>query len=109
MFMLSPWLRATDAIWSIETARVHHAARRAVAWPLAARAQQAALPVIGFLSGGSGNSEYFAAIVAPFRQGLNEIGYIETGMLLLSQAAHFPRLRSVIDRIIERNQQHAGS
>jgi hypothetical protein len=49
----------------------------AAAWPIAARGQQPAMPVIGFLSSGSGNAEYFAAIVAPFRQGLNEIGYVE--------------------------------
>jgi putative tryptophan/tyrosine transport system substrate-binding protein len=47
----------------------------AAAWPLAARGQQAAVPVIGFFNNGS--AETFAREVTSFRKGLNEIGYVE--------------------------------
>ena len=47
----------------------------AASWPLAARAQQPALPVIGLLGGGA--PESFASALGGFNQGLQEIGIVE--------------------------------
>jgi putative tryptophan/tyrosine transport system substrate-binding protein len=47
----------------------------AVAWPAVARGQQAVVPVIGFLNGQSPTG--FAHLVAAFRSGLAEIGFVE--------------------------------
>jgi putative tryptophan/tyrosine transport system substrate-binding protein len=47
----------------------------AAGWPLAARAQQAEMPVVGFLNGGSPDG--YAPMVAAFHQGLMDTGYVE--------------------------------
>jgi putative ABC transport system substrate-binding protein len=47
----------------------------AAAWPLAARAQQSPLPVVGFIRDGSADAN--ARYVAAFRKGLNETDYVE--------------------------------
>src|SRR5882757_672987 len=47
----------------------------ATAWPLATRAQQPTLPVIGYL--GSASPDVWAGRVRAFRQGLSEAGFVE--------------------------------
>ena len=47
----------------------------AIAWPLAARAQQPAMPVIGFLNGRS--AQEYARQLAAFHRGIGELGFVE--------------------------------
>jgi putative ABC transport system substrate-binding protein len=54
----------------------------AAAWPLTVGAQQAAVPVIGFL--GSGSPGPFAHMAAAFREGLKEIGFVESQNVTLA-------------------------
>jgi putative ABC transport system substrate-binding protein len=47
----------------------------AAAWPVLARAEQSAMPVVGFLS--SGSPAAFSTLLGAFQKGLNEAGYVE--------------------------------
>jgi putative ABC transport system substrate-binding protein len=75
----------------------------AVAWPLAARAQQAAMPVVGFV-----RSESLADatnLVTAFRQGLKEAGFVEGQNVTVeyrSGEGQRERLQSVVAELIRR-------
>jgi ABC-type uncharacterized transport system substrate-binding protein len=73
----------------------------AAAWPLAARAQQAAMPVIGFLSPVSQNEE----LLRGFRQGLKEAGFVEgenVSILYRSAENQMDRLPALADDLARR-------
>src|SRR4051794_937772 len=53
----------------------------AAAWPLATRAQQAAMPVVGFL--GSDSPELYADRLRAFRQGLKEAGFVDSQNVII--------------------------
>jgi putative ABC transport system substrate-binding protein len=74
-----------------------------VAWSLAARAQQPAMPVVGFLR--SVSLADAADLVAAFRQGLRETGYIEgqnVAIELRSAEGHLDRLSALVGDLIRR-------
>jgi putative ABC transport system substrate-binding protein len=57
----------------------------AATWPLAARAQQSAMPVIGLLS--SASAESYVDVLKAFQQGLQESGYVDGHNLAIHEQA----------------------
>jgi putative ABC transport system substrate-binding protein len=73
----------------------------AVSWPLAARAQQLALPTVGFLS--SRSPEESAIHSAAFRQGLNEHGFLDGGNVAIAYRwaeGHYERLPTLARELV---------
>jgi putative ABC transport system substrate-binding protein len=73
------------------------------AWPMAARAQQAAMPVIGFLD--SRSAEAISDRLRGFRQGLKETGYVEgENVTILHRFAEnkMDRLRDLAAELVRR-------
>jgi putative ABC transport system substrate-binding protein len=75
----------------------------AAAWPLAAGAQQPAMPVIGFVHVGSADA--IARFVAAFREGLNEAGYVEGQNVTVEYhglEGQYDRLPAVMSDLVHR-------
>jgi nitrate reductase NapE component len=73
------------------------------AWPVLARAQQSAMPVIGFLS--SAQPQVFAHLIDAFRQGLNETGYVEVQNVAFEHRAagdDYDRYRTMANDLVDR-------
>jgi putative ABC transport system substrate-binding protein len=76
----------------------------AVGWPLVARAQQLAMPLIGYL--GSGTSQSDAFRVAAVRQGLAEAGYVEGRNVAFEYRwaeEHYERLPALAAELVRRD------
>jgi putative ABC transport system substrate-binding protein len=75
----------------------------AAAWPIAARAQQAAIPIVGLLSSLRSNDR--PLIVAAFHQGLQDIGYSAGGNVAIEYrwaAGRFDQLPALADDLVRR-------
>jgi ABC-type uncharacterized transport system substrate-binding protein len=75
----------------------------AVAWPLAAHAQQPTMPVVGFVSGRS--DEDSVRLAAAFRKGLNETGFIEGQTVMVEYHwldGQYDRLSSLMADLVRR-------
>ena len=73
----------------------------AAAWPVAARGQQRAMPVIGFLSSRSPGES--AGVIAAFRQGLREVGFVEGENLAIAfrwAEGHYDRLPALAAELV---------
>src|SRR5262245_38936736 len=75
----------------------------AATWPLVARAQQPAMPVIGFLNSASSNA--LSSILSAFHKGLNEGGYFEGRNVTIEYryaAGRYERLPELAEELVAR-------
>ena len=74
----------------------------AAAWPLAARAQQTPMPIVGFLGPGSPESDAYR--VTPFKQGLKEAGFVDGQNILIEYRwaqGHYDQLQKLATELVQ--------
>jgi putative ABC transport system substrate-binding protein len=77
----------------------------AAAWPLAARAQQPAMPVVAFVNGATANTVTSSRNAAAFSKGLSETGYVEgqnVRMEFYWLEGHYDRLPALLTNLVRR-------
>ena len=75
----------------------------AAGWPLAADAQQPAIPVVGFINAGTADAS--TGRIAAFRKGLSEAGYTEGQNVIVEYhwlEGHYDRLPAVVTDLVQR-------
>jgi putative ABC transport system substrate-binding protein len=75
----------------------------AAGWPLAARAQQATMPVVAFIN--SGTADVQATRLAAFRKGMSEAGYVESRNVTVEyhwMNGHYEGLPALLDDLVRR-------
>ena len=75
----------------------------AVAWPLTARAQQPALPVVAFINSGTADAQ--TTRLAAFRKGMSEAGYVESQNVTVEyhwMNGHYEGLPALLDDLVRR-------
>jgi putative ABC transport system substrate-binding protein len=76
----------------------------AAAWPISVRAQQPAMPVVGFLHSTSAGPN--ARTVAAFREGLKSVGYVESENVVIEfrwAEGHYDRLPALAADLVRRH------
>jgi putative tryptophan/tyrosine transport system substrate-binding protein len=77
-----------------------------VAWPLAARAQQPAMPVIMFINGRGADADASTGVASEFRKGLSQTGFVEGKNVVVEYHwldGHYEQLPAIITDAIQRN------